>query len=64
MNIIEKDNIDIAPGSDGFWYNLTMGGYVNPSDLMSDPNQIFMVEQAINLVRDLEMVYDKHCPEY
>ena len=64
MAIKLKDDIDIAPGSGGLWYNITVGGYFSPEDVMSDAAQILEMRAAIELVSQLESVYDEYVPEY
>lgn len=60
MEIKLKENIEDVGGSDGFWYDLTKGGYFGPEDVMSDPEQIKEMQKAINLVQQLEEIYQEH----
>lgn len=52
-------------GSDGFWYDITDGGYFKTEKVLSDIDQIAEVNKAVNLLRDLEEnVYSKIVPEF
>ena len=52
-------------GSDGFWYDITDGGYFKAEKALSDIDQIAEVNKAVNLLRDLEEnVYTKIVPEF
>jgi hypothetical protein len=43
--------------SDGFWYNLTAGGYFKPEHILADEEQIKKVNEAKELMMALEEVY-------
>lgn len=49
-----KENADPQGGSDGFWYDITFGGYIRPSELLKDKEQIKKLEEAIELVESFE----------
>ena len=52
-------------GSDGFWYDLTAGGYFKPELALADEEQIKKVREAKELLEDLESnVYQKIVPEF
>lgn len=52
-------------GGDGFWYDITDGGYFIPEEALSDKQQIEAVKSAVELLRDLESnVYSKIVPEF
>lgn len=40
--------------SNGFWYDLTDGGYINPEEILEDPKQIERVNKAIMLLQRFE----------
>ena len=40
--------------SDGFWYDLTSGGYINPEEVLADEKQLEELNKAIKLVADFE----------
>lgn len=50
--------------SDGFWYDLTKGGYFDPQDVLSDPKQIAKVNEGIQLLQELEEIYDSVANEF
>ena len=50
--------------SDGFWFDITKGGYFEPSDVMKDPAQIKKMQEAIELVQELEKIYDSVVAEF
>ncbi len=37
-----------------FWYDLTSGGYLKPSELLEDPEVAKKVEEAVKLVQEFE----------
>ena len=41
-------------GSDGFWYDLTAGGYIKPEEVLADPAQVIKLNKAIDLVSSFE----------
>lgn len=53
-----KDNAEPQGGSDGFWYDITMGGYITPEDLLADEDQLKALKDAIKLVRDFELALE------
>lgn len=40
--------------SNGFWYDLTMGGYVDPKKVLTNASQLEELERAIKTVRSFE----------
>lgn len=40
--------------SDEFWYDITVGGYLDPADYLDDPEQIKKLNEAVDLVHDFE----------
>lgn len=49
-----KEDAEPVGGSDGFWYDLTLGGYIKPKEVLSDEGQIAELEKAIAIVRSFE----------
>ncbi len=45
--------------SDGFWYDLTRGGYINPAEVLVDTKDIADVESAIRVLEDFESSLEK-----
>ncbi len=50
--------------SDGFWYDLTRGGYFDLEDVMADQKQMKQMSEAIALVQKLEEIYDEVAEEF
>lgn len=40
--------------SDGFWYDLTRGGYIELEKLIKDPDQLEKAQSAIEVLESLE----------
>ena len=53
-----KENAPKQGSSDGFWYDLTMGGYITPKDVLEDPEQIEALNNAIHIVSSFEMALE------
>ncbi len=51
-----KLDLDAEPqgSSNGFWYDITDGGYIKVEELLTDKKQIQAVEDAIDLLMNLE----------
>ena len=49
---------------DGFWYDLTDGGYFDPEDVLLDKQQIKEVNKALKLLRQLEDIYKSVVAEF
>ena len=56
MEIDWKIKKDAEPqgSSNGFWYDLTVGGYIKPEEILEDKNQLEKLEDALVLVRSFE----------
>lgn len=54
MNWQFKLNCEPVGTSNGIWYDLTDGGYIEPEMVLSDVNQIEQLRQAIALVKRFE----------
>ena len=48
------DGVEPQGSSDGFWYDLTFGGYIEPAKLLADERQLKKVIEAINVLTDFE----------
>ena len=50
----------IAPqgSSDGFWYDIGDGGYINPQEILDDTQQIQAVIDAVALLHDFEQAME------
>jgi hypothetical protein len=49
-----KENAKPQGGSDGFWYDITNGGYIDPSEILEDKQQIDELLKAVELVKSFE----------
>lgn len=47
-----KDGIEI--NLDEFWYDLTLGGYIKPEEILQDEKQIARLNKAIEIVLSFE----------
>lgn len=58
----EEESSDIAATIDneGFWYSLSVGGYLDPEDVLEDPKDIEKVKKAIAVIAEFERI----CPSY
>lgn len=54
---ITLDDICNINDDDGFWYDITDGGYIDPEDILADKKQIEKLKEAIKLVRSFESLY-------
>ena len=45
--------------SDGFWYDLTDGGYITLDKLLADPGQIKAANDAVDLLESLKAALEK-----
>ncbi len=50
--------------SDGFWYDLTQGGYFKPKDIIVDKVQLAAIKVATELLMELEELYDSVREEF
>lgn len=51
-----KENIPPQGSSGGFWYDITIGGYINLRDVIEDKKQLKEVLHSIELLQNLENV--------
>jgi hypothetical protein len=55
-----KEDAEPQGSSDGFWYDLTDGGYIRPQFLLSDPEQLKKLNEAISLVQSFESALESN----
>lgn len=61
----DEELVDGFGGSDGFWYDITDGGYFDPEKALADKEQIQKVKEAVDLLKSLEEnVYQLIVPEF
>ena len=53
-----KDGAKPQGSSDGFWYDLTDGGYLKPEKVLDDPAQLQAVREAVALLRSFEQALE------
>ena len=54
-----KENAEPQGSSDGFWYDLTSGGYISPEEILSDKEQLEKLTDAIDVVLSFESALDE-----
>lgn len=54
---LKKDAV-CQNGSDGFWYDLILGGYIKPELILSNGEQLKQLQKAIALVKDFEQMLE------
>lgn len=45
--------------TDDFWYDLSLGGYLVPEDMLEDPDDAIRVRQAIETIMEFEEACDE-----
>ena len=55
-----KKDAESQGSSDGFWYDLTGGGYITPEDILEDSIQLSKLERAIGVVRSFENALERN----
>lgn len=60
--IIWDFKIDAEPQgtSNGFWYDITMGGYIKPEEVLDNKDQIKKLKEAIELVQSFEEALEEN----
>ena len=65
---IDEEDFDamsgFGGGSDGFWYDLTSGGYFEPKKVLADKKDIDRVKDALKVLLELEEIYTSLTPEF
>ena len=49
-----KDGAPMQGSSNGFWYDVTYGGYIKPAAVLSDAAELTIIRDAIETVRSFE----------
>lgn len=55
-----KENAEPQGSSNGFWYDLTDGVYIDLESVLEDPKQILELQQAIDLLRNFEKALEEN----
>ena len=53
-----KENAELQGSADGFWYDITDGGYIEPDLLLDNKWQIAKVKEAVEILKDFEQAMD------
>jgi len=51
---VMKIKDECAASTSEFWYDLTDGGYLDPEDMLEDPEDVTRVRNAIAVIREFE----------
>jgi hypothetical protein len=57
-----KKGIEISTGD--FWYDLTDGGYLNPSEICANPKDADKVEKAIKVIKDFQRSCEEQIEDF
>lgn len=57
-----KENLEF--GSDDFWYDVFEGGYIDPSDILTETEDIIKVEEAIEVMQAFKDACETVMEEY
>lgn len=49
-----KKNAEKQGSSDGFWYDITSGGYIKPAEVLADKAQLAELNKALETVKSFE----------
>jgi len=49
-----KKDVPQQGSSDGFWYDITDGGRIDPAEVLDSEEQIKKVKEALELLQDFE----------
>lgn len=49
-----KEGAEPQTSNDGFWYDLTDGGYIKPEEVLADGEQLEKLRAAIDIVQSFE----------
>ena len=54
-----KEGAEPQGGSDGFWYDMTQGGYIRPEELLEDSEQLEKLNKALSTVISFERALEE-----
>jgi len=49
-----KKEAPMQGSSNGFWYDITEGGYVKAAEVLADPEQIELIRDALHTLNDFK----------
>ena len=55
-----KKDAEIQGSSNGFWYDITGGGYIKPEEVLNNKEQINKLKEAIHLIRQFEVSLEQN----
>lgn len=55
-----KKNIESQGSSDGFWYDITYGGYIRPEELLENEHQLKQLNDALEVIRSFEEALEEN----
>ena len=55
-----KKGIEPQGSSNGFWYDITDGGYIRIEDMLADKEQLKKAQDAIEIVYSLERALERN----
>jgi hypothetical protein len=50
--------------TDDFWYDLTDGGYLNPEEILENPDDVKRVKDAIDTIKEFETACEKQIKDF
>lgn len=50
---------DLEISTDEFWYDLSVGGYLNPEEICVNEEDVNKVNEAIKIIKDFEISCEK-----
>lgn len=58
-----KENLPDEIGGEDFYYDLFLGGYIKPSDILANPEQVELVNLAVKIIDKFKDLFDELYPE-
>lgn len=58
-----KENLPDEIGKEDFYYDLFLGGYIKPSDILAKPEQVELVKLAEKIISEFKDLFDELYPE-
>lgn len=58
-----KENLPDEIGEEDFYYDLFLGGYIKPSDILANPEQVELVTLAEKIISKFKDLFDELYPE-
>ena len=58
-----KEDLPDEIGKEDFFYDLFLGGYIKPSDILANPEQVELVTLAEKIISEFKDLFDELYPE-